>query len=61
MDIIKPDYDEKRYQILYPEKSSLDIFLHKKKIHKDPKNICRIINGEVVFNVPYQKPKKIII
>jgi len=53
MDVIKPDYDQRRYKILYPEKSSLDIFLQKKMIHKDPKNICRIENGEVVFNVPY--------
>ena len=53
MDAIKPDYDQRRYKILYPEKSSLDVFLQKKMIHKDPKNICRIENGEVVFNVPY--------
>ena len=42
---------------MYPDQSLLDVFLRKKRIPRDPKKICMIKNGKVVYNNPYKEEK----
>lgn len=35
---------------MYPNQSMLDQFMIKNRIQKDPRNICKIVNGQIVLN-----------
>ena len=49
---MKPSYNDKYLEILYPEYTELDIFLNEKGIHKDPSKLVKIVDGKVIPNIP---------